>query len=147
MFLFGSLLLGFSLGGLVDGIVLHQVLQWHNFVSAEVPTDTVSALRTNLFWDGVFHLATTALLVVAVALLWGARGRSATGGKRLLGLTLVGWGVFHVVDQIVFHEVLGLHDIRQGVANPGLYNWTYFAVGLLLVVVGVVIAGSRTRSA
>ena len=34
-----GLLLGLGLGGFVDGIVLHQVLQWHHMVSdvAEYP--------------------------------------------------------------------------------------------------------------
>jgi uncharacterized membrane protein len=44
----------------------------------------------------------------------------------------MGWGAFHAVDQVVFHEILNLHDIRDDAANPGLYNWRFFAVGLLL---------------
>ncbi|TIN47498.1 MAG: DUF2243 domain-containing protein, partial [Mesorhizobium sp.] len=29
----GWLLLGFALGGFFDGIVLHQILQWHHLLS------------------------------------------------------------------------------------------------------------------
>lgn len=38
-----SLLLGIGFGGFIDGIVLHQILQWHHMLSAEgcCPTSTV----------------------------------------------------------------------------------------------------------
>src|SRR4051812_26426023 len=37
-----GLLYGLGLGGFVDGILLHEVLQWHHMVSSEYPTNTVS---------------------------------------------------------------------------------------------------------
>jgi hypothetical protein len=40
--------LGLGLGGFVDGIVLHQVLQWHHLVSdvEAYPTTTVAGWRS-----------------------------------------------------------------------------------------------------
>jgi uncharacterized membrane protein len=35
----GSVLLGLGLGGFFDGIVLHQILQWHHMLSAVKPID------------------------------------------------------------------------------------------------------------
>jgi uncharacterized membrane protein len=32
-----GILLGIGLGGFVDGIVLHQIFQWHNMVSNWIP--------------------------------------------------------------------------------------------------------------
>lgn len=139
LFVAGALVFGFGLGGLADGIVLHQVLQWHNLVSSRVPRDSQAALETNLFWDGVFHLSTTVVLVAGVVLLWRGweqRDRATGNLAALGGLALIGWGAFHVVDQLVFHELLGLHDIREGVADPALYNWGFFTVGLLLAAAG-----------
>ncbi|HVM27772.1 MAG TPA: DUF2243 domain-containing protein [Mycobacteriales bacterium] len=132
-------MLGFGIGGLVDGIVLHQVLQWHNLVSAVEPNDTLEGLQRNVFWDGVFHVVTVALAVVGIALTWlgglgGGRAQVAPG--RLVGLVLVGWGAFHVVDQLVFHLLLGLHDIRDAADDPALYNWGFFAIGLGLAAIG-----------
>ncbi|HLL49293.1 MAG TPA: DUF2243 domain-containing protein, partial [Thermomicrobiales bacterium] len=52
-----GILLGLGLGGFFDGIVLHQLLQWHHLVSNVEffsPT-TVPGLRTNTFADGLFH--------------------------------------------------------------------------------------------
>jgi uncharacterized membrane protein len=100
----GAFLLGLGLGGLADGILFHQVLQWHNLVAEPLPPDTLEALRTNVFWDGVFH----------------------------------------VVDQLLFHELLDLHDIRMGVPTPGLYNRSYGASGVLLIALGWwVLRGTR----
>ena len=138
-FVAGSALFGFGLGGLMDGIVLHQLLQWHHLVSSKVTTGVVPGLRTNVFWDGVFHLATALVLLGGFALLWGAWRRPPRGGRlgELVGIVLVGWGAFHVVDQLVFHLLLGLHDIREAVEHPGLYNWGYFVLGLVIAAVGV----------
>ena len=119
--------------------MLHQVLQWHNLVSRKVTNQTLAGLQTNLFWDGVFHLGTTLLLVVGLLLLWRAwEGRShATGNlSALVGIAFVGWGTFHVVDQLVFHELLNLHDVREDVANAPLYNWGFLAVGLVVAALG-----------
>lgn len=139
MFVAGALTFGLGLGGLADGIVLHQVLQWHNLVSAWVPRDSQGALETNLFWDGVFHLSTTVVLVVGVVLLWRGwerRGRSTGNLSALGGLTLIGWGAFHVVDQLVFHELLNVHNIREDVDNTALYNWGFLVIGLVLAAIG-----------
>lgn len=129
-----------GLGGLVDGIVLHQVLQWHNFVAIPVPPDTLDALQTNVFWDGVFHVATTAMLLVGLVLLqrsWRRGDRVAGDGTAIVGWVLIGWGAFQIVDQLVFHELLDLHDIRMGVDNPGVYNWSWGASGLVLIALGL----------
>ncbi len=136
----GAAILGIGLAGLTEGIVLHQVLRWHNFVSAQVPPQTLAALQTNVFWDGVFHLAVTAVVVVGALLVYRASRRGGAAGRSVVGLLLVGWGVFHVVDHLVFHELLRLHDIRQGVANPQLYNWGYFALGVAIAAIGILTA-------
>ena len=61
-----AILLGIGLGGLLDGIVLHQILQWHHVLSADgcCPTSTLAGLEDNTLADGVFHLA---VLIVTFA--------------------------------------------------------------------------------
>ena len=131
-----AFLLGIGLGGFFDGIVLHQVLQWHHLVSAYEPAGDVAGLETNTFWDGVFHLATW--LVVVVAVVWIARRGDlvrALGGRALAGLLLAGWGVFNLTDQAVFHLALRAHHIRM-VEDYQVYDWSFAAFGALLVLVG-----------
>ena len=136
-------LTGFGLGAFLDGIVLHQVLQWHHLVVDWTSADDLAGLEANTLWDGVFHLA--AWLVVLVGLLWTARSRAdlrPEPWRRLVGALLVGWGAFNITDQVVFHMLLGAHHIRM-VEDYQLYDWGYTAIGAVLVAVGLRLARDR----
>ena len=62
--------LGLGLGGFFDGILLHQVLQWHHMLtSAGFPPDTVENLEINTFWDGLFHVSTYIFVVLGLTML------------------------------------------------------------------------------
>ena len=51
-----GILFGLGLGGFFDGIVLHQVLQWHHMVtSAGYPPDSVENLEFNTFRRALPH--------------------------------------------------------------------------------------------
>ena len=69
-----GILLGIGLGGLFDGIVFHQLLQWHHMLTAHdngrFPMTTVDGLETNTLWDGLFHAVCWIALVIGLALLW-----------------------------------------------------------------------------
>ncbi|HZJ50435.1 MAG TPA: DUF2243 domain-containing protein [Actinomycetota bacterium] len=51
-------------------------------------------------------------------------------------------GCFQVIDQFVFHLTLRAHHIRDGVENPELYDWTFFAIGLVLIAIGTLVLRS-----
>jgi uncharacterized membrane protein len=73
-----GLLFGLGLGGFFDGIVLHQLLQWHHMLSTWYPITSLENLKLNTFWDGVFHSTTYLFLLGALFILWrAARLRSA----------------------------------------------------------------------
>lgn len=145
-----GLVLGFGLGMFIDGIVLHQLVQWHHLVSEYETADTVAGLETNTTWDGIFHGAAWVVTVVGVLLLWRSRRRDRRplATRQFVGLLLIGWGAFHVVDQIVFHLILGAHHIRQ-VEDYQLYDWSFFGIGLAFALVGSLLArpGSRLGGA
>lgn len=44
--------LGFALSGFFDGILLHQILQWHHLLSL---VEGVGDLAAQVMWDGYFH--------------------------------------------------------------------------------------------
>jgi len=135
----GALLLGVGLGGFVDGIVLHQVLQWHHLLTStgDHPATTVAGLEANTLADGLFHLATWLATVAGVALLW--RSGAALAGRALAGLVLVGWGAFNLVEGIVDHHVLTLHHVREG-SNELVYDLGFLALGAILVAGGLALA-------
>ena len=149
----GGLLLGIGLGGFVDGIVLHQVLQWHHMLTdygdyAAYPATTVPALEENTLWDGLFHASTWVFVTVGLVLVWRAAGHGAVlTGRGLLGTLLTGWGLFNLVEGIVDHHLLTVHHVRDDVADPLWWDLGFLAFGVLLVAVGLVLTRSSRSSA
>jgi uncharacterized membrane protein len=136
-----GLLLGIGLGGFVDGIVLHQILQWHHMLSGVggYPATTVAGLETNTLADGLFHAATWLAVVAGVVLLWRVGRWGRPSGRALLGLTLAGWGLFNLVEGIVDHHVLGLHHVRPG-EQQTLFDLGFLALGVALLAGGALLA-------
>lgn len=140
-----ALLLGIGLGGFADGIVLHQLLQWHHLISSTDAGDTttVSGLEANTLADGLFHSAMWVATVIGVWWLWRnvSRGRVALD-RQLIGWLLVGWGLFNVLDEIVFHALLDLHHIREG-DDELTYDLAFLGLGAVLAIFGSSLARSR----
>jgi len=132
--------LGIGLGGFVDGIVLHQMLQWHHMLTSEgsYPSDTVAGLETNTLGDGIFHAATWVAVAVGICILWRRTTdwRWAMSGRALIGWMLVGWGLFNLVEGVVDHHILTIHRVREGVNHQRAYDLGFLAVGALLVLAG-----------
>jgi uncharacterized membrane protein len=145
-----GILLGVGLGGFVDGIVLHQILQWHHMLSSEGshPSTTVGGLEDNTLADGLFHAATWVAVAVGVWILWrrAETWRWARSGRALVGWILVGWGSFNLVEGVVDHHVLGLHHVREGAGvDETAWDLGFLAFGALLVVTGVLLERSAER--
>lgn len=143
-----GILLGVGVGGFVDGIVLHQVLQWHHMLTdhgryADYPRTTVADLEHNTLWDGLFHVGTWVATIAGIVVLWRALagGRTATW-RSLAGSMLVGWGLFNLVEGIVDHHVLSIHHVRDDVADPFWWDMGFLALGAVLVLVGLALRRS-----
>lgn len=139
-FVVAGVLLGVGLGGFLDGIVLHQVLQWHHMLTAtgDYPMNTVEGLEHNTLWDGLFHTLTWVATALGLAVLWSSRpfSRNGAAGLSLFGLTLVGWGLFNLVEGVIDHHLLAIHHVRDDVDEPLLWDLGFLALGALLVAGG-----------
>lgn len=127
-----GVLLGLGLGGFFDGIVLHQLLQWHHMLtSAGWPADSLANLELNTVADGLFHAATYLFVLAGVILLWrkAHRRHLAWSGKLLAGSVLVGFGVFNLVEGLINHHLLGLHHVNETVPQG---QWIYWDIGFLV---------------
>jgi len=127
-----GILFGLGLGGFFDGIVLHQVLQWHHMLtSGGYPPNSVHNLEVNTLWDGLFHVSTYIFVVLGLLILWRA-ARQTHGrwsGKLLAGTMLLGFGLFNVVEGIIDHHLLGIHHVNETVP---LAQWIYWDIGFLV---------------
>jgi uncharacterized membrane protein len=136
--------LGLGLGGFIDGIVLHQVLQWHHLLTdtGDHPSDTVSGLEANTLADGLFHLATWFLVVAGMLLTVRAwrRGELAPPWRAHLGMLLAGWGVFNLVEGLIDHQLLGIHHVRDDLGGPLGWDLAFLGFGALLVATGFALA-------
>jgi uncharacterized membrane protein len=149
--IWAGLLLGIGLGGFFDGIVLHQLLQWHHMLSstADYPATTVAGLEVNTLWDGLFHATTFIATVAGLALLWSAarRPHPAWSTKLLVGLILQGWGAFNLVEGTVNHQLLGIHHVNETVPadQRGWWDLAFLAWGAAMLAGGWEIARAGER--
>ena len=132
-----GIFLGLGLGGFVDGIVLHQILQWHHMLSDVRPLISVSNLDINMLWDGLFHALDWVLTVIGVVLLWRAGGRDDVpwSSQTFVGSLLMGVGFFNLVEGLIDHQILGIHHVKPG-PNQLAWDLGFLLFGSLLVVVG-----------
>ena len=121
------MLIGMGLGGFVDGIVLHQILQWHNMGSAILPPTTMAAMSRNMVWDGLFHAATWMMTLVGIYWLRveGSRAQPVATAGVFTGQMLLGWGLFNVVEGVVDHHLLDLHHVRDLPVHLPAYDWMF----------------------
>ena len=145
-----SFILGLGLGGFIDGIVLHQILQWHHMLTGDAggePMDTITGLETNTLVDGFFHAVAWLLVTVATVLLVRAwqRRELAPPWRTHAGLLLAGWGAFNLVEGLIDHQILGIHHVRDDLGAPLGWDLAFLASGALLIAVGAALtpAGSR----
>ncbi|WP_368856606.1 DUF2243 domain-containing protein [Chelativorans sp. ZYF759] len=130
--------LGFAIGGFFDGILLHQILQWHHLLSA-LDGAPYSDLRFQILADGVFHALMYAVGGVGLWLLWRSRSEfGRTGADRLLySNALIGFGAWHVIDAVASHWLLGIHRIRMDSEFPLLWDLIWVvAFGLVPLLIG-----------
>jgi uncharacterized membrane protein len=143
-----GVLLGIGLGGFVDGIVLHQILQWHHMLTSEgsYPSTTVAGLETNTLWDGLFHAATWIAVAAGLWIFWRRTTdlRWAISGRAFVGWMLVGWGLFNLVEGAVDHHVLGIHHVRTG-DNETLWDLAFLGFGAVLLIGGLLARSDQQR--
>lgn len=131
-------LLGFALGGFFDGILLHQVLQWHHLLS-NVQGPVFQNMKTQILADGLFHVLMYFIAMAGLWKLWKARREYAQSraDRLLLANAFIGFGVWHILDSILSHWILGIHRIRMDADNVLLWDLLWFFVfGVAFVVIG-----------
>lgn len=138
-----GILLGTGLGGFADGILLHQILQWHNMLSSVRPPVDLVSMKYNMLWDGLFHAFTWLMTVLGLARLWraGRRADVPWSGHAFVGALILGWGLFNFVEGLIDHQLLGIHHVHPG-AGELAWDLGFLALGVLQLGVGTVMIRS-----
>lgn len=142
-----SIILGIGLGGFLDGIILHQLLQWHEMLSAKIPPITWMTKSINMFWDGIFHLFTLIVVLIGVIKLWQVMKRrdADRSGRLLAGGLITGWAIFNLVEGIIDHQILHLHNVREITANPPLWNYGFLFASVLMLIIGIIMLAAKPK--
>ncbi|AVH74060.1 DUF2243 domain-containing protein [Nostoc sp. 'Lobaria pulmonaria (5183) cyanobiont'] len=132
--------LGVGLGGFLDGILLHQLLQWHHMLSSIRPLTNIANIDLNMVWDGLFHALDWVFTVVGLVLLWRAGGRDDVpwSSQTFIGSLTIGTGLFDFVEGLIDHQILGIHHVKAG-PNQLVWDLGFLAFGALLIVIGSIV--------
>jgi uncharacterized membrane protein len=139
-----GILLGIGQGGFLDGIVFHQILQWHHMFSNVESSKTVAGLELNTIGDGLFHIFDWLITIAGIAALWraGKRDDVPWSISTFVGYIAIGAGMFNVVEGIIDHHILQIHHVKPGV-HQLLWDLGFIGIGVLAIGIGWVIQRQR----
>lgn len=140
-----GVILGVGQAAFFDGIIFHQLLQWHHMFS-NVRTDaTVAGLELNTVGDGLFHLFAWVTLSVGIVLLWRlAKQQIQLSTRTFVGALMIGAGSFNVIEGLIDHQILGIHHVKAG-ANQLAYDMSFLAVGAAVAAIGWILLRSEDK--
>lgn len=132
-----GLAIGIGMGGFVDGILFHQIFQFHSMLSAKIPTDTLVGAKVNMVWDGLFHSLVWIATAVGIWLLWKTltSPTAIVSGKALVGSMLMGWGLFNVIEGVINHHILNLHHVYE-LMGQSIWDYVFLTWGALMITIG-----------
>lgn len=138
--------MGIGMGGFVDGILFHQILQIHSMLSAKYPQTSVENIEISMVWDGLFHALTWTTVAVSVGLLWhAAKQKNAPwSGISFLGAQLLGWGIFNLVEGMIDHHILGIHHVVERL-GLSVYDYLFLLSGVVLIITGLLLIRSGAK--
>lgn len=133
-----GLLIGAGMGGFLDGIIFHQILQFHNMFSAQIPPDTLVNAKINMFWDGLFHAAVWLMTATGIFMFWKASRRTDIlwSGRIFFGSILAGFGLFNFIEGIIDHQILGIHHVYEYAENKIIFDLAFLVSGIVLQLIG-----------
>ena len=143
-----GLVIGLGIGGFFDGIVLHQILQWHHLVcySPDCKPTSVAMLQRQNTQDGYFHLAVWILTIIGTVMLFRAARQPDTPwtAQAFGGSVLAGWGTFNFVEGLIDHQILGIHHVLPG-PHQFAADMAFLVFGLLLIAGGWLLTASKSE--
>ncbi|RLV55281.1 DUF2243 domain-containing protein [Aeromicrobium phragmitis] len=115
---------------MIDLFIFHLWLQWHHFYDRSTP-------HVGLVADGFFHAFGWFITIAGLFLLADVRRRGEVRWSRWTGAVLAGIGGFQLLDGVLNHKILRIHQIRYGV-DLLLYDAVWIGTAIALLVAGLI---------
>ena len=140
-----GILLGLGQAGFFDGIVFHQLLQWHHMFTNVESGNTVSGLELNTLGDGLFHLVDWLFTLSGLVVLWLTIKRNDVDMSTsvFIGAFCIGAGMFNITEGILSHHVLQIHHVKPG-AHQLAWDLSFIGAGILSAIIGGIILNRPT---
>lgn len=142
------MVVGIGMGGFVDGIVFHQILQVHEMLSNKISATEYIGKSINMFWDGVFHFFCMAVVLIGIILMWKLLSRKDVdrSGNLFGGGLLLGWGLFNIVEGVIDHQILKLDNVIELAANHNIANFTFLGVSIVMIIIGFLLVNTENKT-
>lgn len=121
---------------MIDLFIFHLALHWHHFYD-------LSTTEVALTIDGFFHAFGWFITIWGLFLLADIRRRMDVNWMRWTGAVLAGVGFFQLLDGVLNHKILGIHQIRYNV-DLLMYDVVWIGSAVVVLLGGVVVLW-RTR--
>lgn len=66
-------------------------------------------------------------------------------GNLLSGGLLLGWGLFNIVEGIIDHHLLKLHNVREITENVDAWNYGFLGLSVLLILGGFALTNQERK--
>lgn len=123
---------------MIDLFIFHLALHWHHFYD-------LSTTEVALTIDGFFHAFGWFITIWGLFLLADIRRRMDISWVGWTGAVLTGVGFFQLLDGVINHKLLGIHQIRYNV-DLLLYDVVWIGSALVVLLAGVVVLLRTHRS-
>ena len=135
-----GILLGLGQAGFFDGIIFHQLLQWHHMFTNVESGQTVAGLELNTFGDGIFHIVDWLLTIAGIIVLWNTvrKDNVVLSNSTLVGAFCIGAGLFNVAEGILSHHIFQIHHVKPGIHQLG-WDLGFISAGILSIIIGWII--------
>lgn len=114
-------------------------------LSAKIPATNYVGKSVNMFWDGVFHFFCLLVTLVGVVMMWRLSGRNNIdrSGRVLAGGLLLGWGLFNIVEGLIDHHLLKLHNVVEIAKDHSVGNLIFLGLSVVMVLSGFLMTNKK----
>ncbi|GAB3067094.1 DUF2243 domain-containing protein [Salinicoccus sesuvii] len=122
---------GIGFMALVDEIIFHQLLQWHHFYDRATP-------YIGILSDGLLNAFALFAIVLGLFMFADLNRKGTRHMATWTAASFIGLGGFQLIDGIINHKMLQVHQVRYGV-EPLPYNLAWNISGALLLIIGIIL--------